>query len=113
MTTTPKTYQAQLPLRNYRIVKPVPMPRPPMPPGVIQMEAEAEEIRRKLALQMEIILTQGIWFCKDCGRGCDRIEDDHGQPAHCNRCGSHRIEFLQAPANQPSGPAAKYQKEAK
>jgi hypothetical protein len=38
-------------------------------------------------------LRSGFWFCDDCQTSCERIEDDHGQPAHCHRCGSHRIAW--------------------
>lgn len=94
MQTTPKTYQAQLPLRNHRIVTPVPRPRPPMPPGVKDMEKTAEAIRQKLHRQITDVLNNGSWQCDDCDSFCDRIEGEHGQPAHCHRCGSHRIKFV-------------------
>jgi hypothetical protein len=101
MTTT-KTYQAQLPLRNHRIVRPVPQPRPPVPPGVVEMEAIGEEIRQKLREKIDEILFCGSWFCNDCKRFCERIEGEQGQPAHCDKCGSHRITFLE-PLKQKEG----------
>ena len=71
------------------------MPRPPMPPGVEQMEAEADHTRQKLSQHFESLLHLGFWFCKDCQRECQRIEDDHGQPASCHRCHGHRIHFVE------------------
>lgn len=72
------------------------MPRPrPLPPGVQDMEAKADQIRQKLHRQIDEILKNGSWYCQDCDLFCDRIEDDHGQPAHCNRCHSPRIHFVE------------------
>jgi hypothetical protein len=39
-------------------------------------------------------LKEGAWFCADCERRCERVEGENGQPAHCHRCGSHRINFF-------------------
>ncbi len=86
---TTKTYQAQLPLRNYRIVTPVPLPRRPLPP---QSQTQTE-LADKLKRQIQSIFEQGFWFCKDCDCRCERIEGEQGQPAHCDRCGSPHIEW--------------------
>ncbi|MGH7979970.1 MAG: hypothetical protein ACREE6_11395 [Limisphaerales bacterium] len=94
MNTT-KMYHAQLPPRNYRIVRPVPMPRPrPTAPGVEEMEAKADQIREKLRRKIDAILLYGAWHCHDCDSFCERIEDDHGQPAHCHRCRSHKLYLV-------------------
>jgi uncharacterized paraquat-inducible protein A len=77
-------------------------PRPPMPPGVQDMEKTADEIRQKLHTRIDLILNHGSWFCRDCDLPCDRIEDDHGQPAYCNRCKGHRIYFVD-PLKQKEG----------
>ena len=92
MTTTTKTYQAQLPLRNYRIVTPVPRPRPLRPPGEGN---KLEEIRENGWRKFQELLTQGSWYCQDCAGLCEHEEGEQGQPAHCKACGSHRIMFVQ------------------
>jgi uncharacterized paraquat-inducible protein A len=65
-----------------------------MPPGVLDMEAKAEEIRQKLHRQISDVLANGSWHCQDCDRFCDRIEGENGQPAHCSRCGGHKLNFV-------------------
>jgi rubrerythrin len=65
-----------------------------MPPGVQDMEKTAEAIRQKLHRQINNILTNGSWICRDCELPCERIESENGQPASCHRCGGHRIYFL-------------------
>ena len=56
-----------------------------------------DQVQQRLAAQMTSRFAQalrsGFWFCNDCRTSCERIEDDHGQPAHCHRCRSHRIEW--------------------
>jgi len=86
---TTKTYQAQLPYRKYRIVTPRPLPRRPQPPGSDNGQTLADQIKRNIAE----VLASGFWFCKDCDCICERIEGEQGQPAHCNRCCSPRIEW--------------------
>jgi hypothetical protein len=90
---TTKTYQAELPFRNHRIVKPIPMPRPPLPPELIAQEDRSREIRAKLKHQLDVLLTEGFWICSSCEQICDRIESDNGQPASCSTCGSHKITW--------------------
>ena len=75
-----KTYHAQLPLRNHRIVSPQP-PRP-------------LDLDRKLKLwRFATAVLSGFWFCADCQDITERIEGEQGQPAHCERCGGHRITW--------------------
>ena len=38
-------------------------------------------------------ITSGYWYCRDCECMCDREEGEQGQPAHCSRCMSPRIEW--------------------
>jgi len=51
--------------------------------------------RRRIFARLQHALTVGFWWCDDCDRVTERIEDDHGQPAHCGHpdCGSHRITY--------------------
>jgi hypothetical protein len=98
---TTKVYQAQLPLSNYRIVTPRPMPRPPRPPELVNLDALAGKLRRKI----ETVLAEGFWYCTDCDARCDRIEGEQGQPAHCQRCGSAHI-FWNPPVDQVLQPEA-------
>jgi transcription initiation factor IIE alpha subunit len=49
---------------------------------------------RKLKDSLEKSLNHGFWFCQACEARCERIEGEQGQPAHCDLCGSHRIEYL-------------------
>ena len=37
----------------------------------------------------------GYWYCYDCDRPTEREESDHGQPAHCARCHSHKIRYVE------------------
>jgi len=90
---TTKTYQSELPLRNHRIIKPVPMPRPPVAPELEAVQAQADNLRRKLTVQLETLLHEGFWLCSDCEQICDRIESENGQPASCSRCHGHRITW--------------------
>ena len=88
MTTT--TYQAHLPLRNHRIVTPVPLPpRRPLPPAQPSHSDLAAKLRRFLAVSVF-----GGWFCQDCQDLCERNEGEQGQPAHCHKCGSHRLQYI-------------------
>lgn len=95
MTTT-KTYQAQLPFRNLRIVKPVPMPRPLMPPELETFKASLDDRNELFTGLIQHLMENGFWWCKDCQRFCERQESDNGQPASCGRCGSNRIRFVEA-----------------
>jgi hypothetical protein len=98
MTTTTKTYQAQLPFRNSRIVTPIPRPRALKPPGV-ETESKADEALKRVAksfatlASLAELINHGFWFCADCKRICEREESDHGQPAGCGFCGSPRISY--------------------
>jgi len=91
---TTKTYQAQLPLRNHRIITPRPMPRP-IPPPDLENSAELAEVIKQKFLQA----LYGFWKCLDCDGPCEREESEQGQPAHCGTCGSHRIVWIK-PAHQ-------------
>jgi hypothetical protein len=64
-------------------------------PGVQQLEADVDRLRGKLKGQIEQLFATGYWFCQSCNAPTERIEDDHGQPAHCERCRSPRIYFVQ------------------
>jgi hypothetical protein len=92
MTTT-KTYQAQLPLRNSRIVTPIPRPGPLRPPG--EGKNKLEEIKQHCWRKFQDLLAEGSWYCLDHQGLCEREEGEHGQLAHCKACGSHRIQFVE------------------
>ena len=84
-----KVYQAQLPTaRSYRLRKrrTSPTPRPFPCQGETNL---ALQIRTRV----EHVLLNGFWFCHTCDARCERIEGEQGQPAHCDRCGGHRIEW--------------------
>ncbi|MGO8839486.1 MAG: hypothetical protein ACLP7I_12145 [Limisphaerales bacterium] len=85
---TTKTYQAQLPLRNYRIVTPKPMPLPPNPPGSPRL---SEALAHNLQRNVEHALMFGFWSCRACGCKCERVEGEHGQPATSDCCHSPRL----------------------
>lgn len=55
--------------------------------------APAAEIGREIKDALSKLFVAGFWFCHDCNRVCERVEGEHGQPAHCSRCGLPRIEF--------------------
>ena len=69
---TVQIYQAQLPLRNHRIVTPLPMPpkrpRPPETPRI--SDALAHNLKRSV----EYALMFGFWECRACGCKCERVE---------------------------------------
>ena len=67
-----------------------------MPPRAVLIEARAivdYEMHGQLKSRVAQILTEGFWFCYGCDRSCERIEGEQGQPAHCSRCKSPRIEY--------------------
>lgn len=98
---TTKIYQAQLPLRNYRIVTPRPLPRPLQPARLVDVDLIRDQLKRNI----ESVLMNGFWFCADCDCMCERIEGENGQPAHCDRCGGHRIAY-NPPVDQALQPEA-------
>ena len=56
------------------------------------------EMERRLKSEMcgrlERALRGGYWFCHSCDAMCEREEGEHGEPAHCQRCGSARLEYV-------------------
>jgi len=54
---------------------------------------ETEREVKQAIVSIEHVLACGFWFCRDCDGICDRIEGEHGQPARCSLCGSHRLEY--------------------
>lgn len=60
-------------------------------------ESRLPAVRRQILTRVLQTLEAGFWFCHDCDGICERDEGEQGQPAHCSRCGSHRIEW-----NQPA-----------
>jgi hypothetical protein len=58
------------------------------------------QIRRRILSRLLLALENGGWWCRDCERATDRVEGEQGQPAHCERCLSHRIEY-QPPVTSP------------
>lgn len=82
-----KMYQATLPMTT-RKLKPF-KPLPPSGPRLMTTDQLAQKLKRSI----HQIFENGFWFCNDCDCICERIEGEQGQPAHCNRCGGHRIEW--------------------
>jgi uncharacterized paraquat-inducible protein A len=56
-------------------------------------EQTQTEPARSLRHSIEHVLLSGFWYCRDCDARCERIEGEQGMPAHCDRCGSHHIEW--------------------
>lgn len=54
----------------------------------------------RLSTRLNFALSGGGWWCHDCQRQTERIEGEQGQPATCERCGSHRIEYQPPLTNQ-------------
>lgn len=51
------------------------------------------EIARNLKASITTILQTGFWYCHTCEARTEREEGEQGQPAHCERCDSSRIEY--------------------
>jgi len=58
---------------------------------------ELHETRRRILRRLYHKFKNGFWYCNDCESTTEREEGEQGQPAHCEKCGSHRIEW-----NQPA-----------
>lgn len=65
-------------------------------PGATRIECKERVLRERLKEAFRQALTNGYWWCNVCECICERIEGEQGEPAHCHRCGSHRIEFQKA-----------------
>jgi len=59
----------------------------------VRLVVEAKQAFASLNLRLTDLALNGFWFCHDCASVCERIEGEQGQPAHCKRCRSHRIEW--------------------
>jgi len=58
-----------------------------------------EKLRRSLLFRYLYALgghSEGYWWCYDCEKVTEREEGEQGRPAHCNRCQSHRIRYVEA-----------------
>jgi hypothetical protein len=71
-------------------------------PAATRRSCQAEVTRdaqeaRQFKARLTAIFANGFWYCFDCQAVCERIEGEQGQPSHCDRCGSTRIEY-NAPA---------------
>jgi len=49
--------------------------------------------RRRILGRLLLSLQSGGYWCDDCEHETERVEGEQGQPAHCQRCQSHRIEY--------------------
>ena len=65
------------------------MPRPLRPPESRTQTQLADQLR----CQIEEVFMSGFYYCNDCDCRTERIEGEQGQPAHCSRCGGHRITW--------------------
>ena len=70
-----KTYQSQLPMAT-----------------AIKSNSPPKWVGDLRARLIEMFST-GFWHCQDCDHSTERVEGEQGQPAHCGRCGSHRIQW--------------------
>jgi uncharacterized paraquat-inducible protein A len=77
------------------------MPRPLRPPESRTQSELAHQLQRNI----ETVLMNGFYFCDDCDCMCERMEGEQGQPAHCSRCGGHRINW-NPPVDQVLQPEA-------
>ena len=62
-------------------------------PGAIRKDCRGSQIAAQLRARLTEVFANGFWFCLDHEGKCERVEDDHGQPPHCDQCGSHRIKW--------------------
>jgi len=62
-------------------------------PAATRKECRESEIGQKIKAKLTEIFKNGFWFCLDCQSRCERMEDEHGQPAHCDLCGSPRLQW--------------------
>jgi len=62
-------------------------------PAATPKKCREEETKNFILGKLTEIFKNGFWFCQDCQSRCERIEGEHGQPDHCDRCRSHRIKW--------------------
>ena len=55
--------------------------------------ATVHHVRREIWSKLLARIQAGYWFCHGCEGPTEREEGEQGQPAHCSKCGSHRIEW--------------------
>jgi hypothetical protein len=51
------------------------------------------QVRRAILGSFLEKMNAGFYWCLDGEHVCEREEGEQGQPAHCSRCGSHRIQW--------------------
>jgi rubrerythrin len=59
----------------------------------IEVTRRERDLARATKEKISELFSAGFWFCRDCNRVCERVEGEHGQPSHCARCKSYRVEF--------------------
>jgi Zn finger protein HypA/HybF involved in hydrogenase expression len=69
---------------------------PPSLGRELKQRIELRLAQTRAAAQERITQALGsYWLCLDCLGVNTREEDDHGQPAYCGLCRSHRLKLMQ------------------
>jgi DNA-directed RNA polymerase subunit RPC12/RpoP len=63
--------------------------------------ATVHKVRRAILGELLGKFQAGFWYCADCEHTTEREEGEQGQPAHCLRCGSHRIGWNRPALQEP------------
>lgn len=50
------------------------------------------QMKERLEASLAEVSASGYWRCLDCMAINSREEGEQGQPAHCGRCGSHKLK---------------------
>jgi hypothetical protein len=62
-------------------------------PAATRKDCRERKIGAEIKETLSSAFANGFWFCNDCQSRCERIEGENGQPSHCDRCSSPRIEW--------------------
>jgi uncharacterized paraquat-inducible protein A len=74
-----------------------------LPAATLKKCRTEKEIGAQIKANLTRMFKNGFWYCCDCETRCEMVEGEHGQPNHCDRCGSHKITW-EAPAWSESIP---------
>lgn len=59
----------------------------------LQTTLDRPSPRGRILSRLKRVFREGFWYCHHCEATCEREEGEQGQPAHCERCCSPRIEW--------------------